>query len=199
MGKLIAVTGPMASGKSAYLCSVLDKAKLRCERTGSKILAIKPSIDTRDTPLRSRNGQEYGEVTLFEDLVNVQHVGYGTLFEKYEIIVIDEINLIEDYVELEHLVSSIFEEYPDMTIYVAGLDTDFRGEPFDTTSRMLCLADEVVKLSAVCDICGDDATRTQRLINGIPASINADVIVVDSGGEVQYEPRCRLHHEVTGG
>lgn len=194
MSRLIAVTGPMASGKSSYLCGVLDKARLRCERTGKRILAVKPAIDTRDSSLRSRTGQEYHDVVLFESLVSLGYSELGRLLSNYEIAVVDEINLIEDHAALEKIIDELL--LNGLTVYAAGLDTDFRGEPFETTSRILCLADEVEKLSAVCDVCGDEATRTQRLRDGKPVSRLDPLLIVDDGTEVTYEPRCRKHHKV---
>jgi thymidine kinase len=75
-------------------------------------------------------------------------------------------------------------------VIVAGLDLDFRGEPFGPMPALLALADEVLKLTAVCTICGNPATRSQRLINGKPATEGPLVLV---GGLESYEPRCREH------
>jgi len=57
-----------------------------------------------------------------------------------------------------------------LRVIVAGLDTDFRGEPFGPMPYILSRAEKVDKLTAICVICGDEATRTQRIINGNPAS-----------------------------
>ena len=74
-------------------------------------------------------------------------------------------------------------------VIVAGLDLDFRGVPFGSMPALLALADEVTKLQAVCVKCGQPATRTQRLVNGQPASLNDPLIVI--GGEEKYEARCQ--------
>jgi thymidine kinase len=58
----------------------------------------------------------------------------------------------------------------------------------------MCLAEEVTKLRAICVVCGEPASRTQRLVNGQPAHVNDAVILV--GAEESYEARCRLHHEL---
>ena len=81
-----------------------------------------------------------------------------------------------------------------LRVIVAGLDLNFRGEPFGPIPALLTYADVVDKLTAVCVICGSPATRTQRLVNGRPASYHDPLILV-AGGDA-YEARCRTHHEV---
>src|SRR5690606_1388613 len=81
-------------------------------------------------------------------------------------------------------------------VMVAGLDTSFRGEPFDGMAYLLATADSVTKLTAVCARCGEPATRTQRLIDGQPAPWTSPVIA--PGGDDMYEPRCVECHEVPG-
>lgn len=79
-------------------------------------------------------------------------------------------------------------------VIVAGLDRDFRGEPFQNIPELLALAEDVTKLTAICMRCGAPATRTQRLVNGEPASYDDPIIIV--GASESYEPRCRHCHEV---
>ena len=79
-------------------------------------------------------------------------------------------------------------------VLVAGLDTDFRGEPFGSMPVLMSEAEDVAKLHAICMVCGDDASRTQRLVNGNPARHDDPVVIV--GASELYEARCRLHHEV---
>ncbi len=77
---------------------------------------------------------------------------------------------------------------------VGGLDTDFRGEAFPIVSELLARAEDVTKLTAICVKCGAPATKTQRIINGVPADYNDPIVLV--GASEQYEPRCRHCHEV---
>jgi thymidine kinase len=79
-------------------------------------------------------------------------------------------------------------------VYVAGLDNDFRGEPFPSILKLMAYAERIIKLNAVCTICGAPATRTQRLINNKPAKYNDPVYKI--GDSESYEARCRIHHEV---
>jgi thymidine kinase len=81
-------------------------------------------------------------------------------------------------------------------VIVAGLDQDFRGEPFGPMPQLLAEAEQVDKLQAICLVCGAPASRTQRLINGQPASFHDPIILV--GATENYEARCRKHHQVPG-
>jgi thymidine kinase len=83
-------------------------------------------------------------------------------------------------------------------VIVTGLDRDFRGIPFGPMPRLLALADQVTKLTAICVMCGEPATRTQRLIDGQPAPADSPLIVIGGMGDEAYEARCRLHHAVPG-
>ena len=79
-------------------------------------------------------------------------------------------------------------------VLVAGLDMDFRGEPFGPMPMLMSKAERVDKLHAICMVCGDEASRTQRLVNGKPARYDDPVVIV--GASELYEARCRIHHEV---
>ena len=81
-----------------------------------------------------------------------------------------------------------------MRIIACGLDQDFRGLPFAAMPELLCRAELVDKLQAVCHRCGGPATMTQRLVDGAPAAVDGDTIVV--GALEQYEARCRMCHEL---
>jgi thymidine kinase len=79
-------------------------------------------------------------------------------------------------------------------VYVAGLDSDFRGEPFKSILKIMSYAERIIKLNAICTVCGAPATRTQRIINNKPANYNDPIIKV--GDSESYEARCRAHHIV---
>jgi thymidine kinase len=79
-------------------------------------------------------------------------------------------------------------------VVLAGLDTDFRGLPFGPMPQLLAVAEIVDKLHAICVLCGAPATRTQRLVDGLPASWGSATIMI--GGRETYEARCRACHVV---
>ena len=81
-----------------------------------------------------------------------------------------------------------------LRVLVAGLDMNFKGEPFGCMPELMARAEQVDKLQAICMVCGEPASRTQRLVNGKPAKYDDPVIIV--GASEMYEARCRLHHEV---
>jgi thymidine kinase len=79
-------------------------------------------------------------------------------------------------------------------VILAGTDTDFRGEPFGMMPQLMCVAELVDKLHAICVRCGAPACRNQRLIDGRPAAYDSPVVMV--GGAEAYEARCRACHDV---
>jgi thymidine kinase len=79
-------------------------------------------------------------------------------------------------------------------VVLAGTDVDFRGLPFGALPTLMCIAEVVDKLHAICVVCGRPATRNQRLIDGAPAPWNSPTIMV--GGRESYEARCRHCHQV---
>ncbi len=82
------------------------------------------------------------------------------------------------------------------SVIVSGLDQDFLGRPFASMPTLLALADQVTKLSAICTVCGADATRTQRMVSGRPAAADDPLIVVGGIDDDRYEARCRAHHVI---
>ncbi|MDA1082711.1 MAG: thymidine kinase [Gemmatimonadetes bacterium] len=79
-------------------------------------------------------------------------------------------------------------------VIIAGTDTDFRGEPFGAMPQLMCTAEVVDKLHAICVLCGAPATRNQRLIDGKPARYDSPIVMV--GGADSYEARCRACHKI---
>jgi len=79
-------------------------------------------------------------------------------------------------------------------VILAGTDCDFRGEPFGPMPQLLAVAELVDKLHAICVVCGNAASRNQRLIAGKPAPYDSPTIMV--GSNETYEARCRACHSV---
>jgi thymidine kinase len=105
-----------------------------------------------------------------------------------DVIGIDEIQFLDPEIV------SMCDEWANegIRVIVAGLDTDFRGEPFPVSAALLAKAEFVTKLTAVCVKCGAPATMTQRIVNGVPASYDEPIVKV--GAAEAYEPRCRHCH-----
>jgi thymidine kinase len=106
------------------------------------------------------------------------------------VIAIDEAQFLDD--GIVQVATSLAER--GRRVILAGLDTDFRGEPFGPMPQLLAIAEMVDKLNAICVLCGAPATRTQRLIDGVPAAWDSPTIMV--GGHESYEARCRACHVV---
>lgn len=180
-GRLEVVCGSMFSGKTEELLRRLRRAELAKKR----VLTIKNHIDTRSgtTIITSHNGN-YREAHPLEN--SPQMVDLITkMAENADVIGLDEIQFFSPEIipSLRSLVAH------GKRIIVAGLDLDFKGEPFSIVASLLALADDILKLSAICMKCGDTAHFTQRIINGEPASYYDPIILV--GASEFYEARCR--------
>lgn len=182
-GSLTVITGSMFSGKTEELIRRLRRA-LYARRS---VQAFKHSLDTRSgiTEIRTHNGvpHEAAAVTTSEELL--QRVERST-----DLVAVEEAQFFDAGIveACRRLADAGYE------VIAAGLDMDFRGEPFGPMPALLAEADEVVKLRAICARCGRDASRSQRLIDGEPAPASAPTILV--GAQETYEARCRHCHEV---
>ena len=177
------ITGPMYCGKSEELIRRIKRVKIAQQ----KVKVFKPIIDNRydDNNVVSHNGSSI-------EAVPVDHPEeiYERIDDSIDVVSIDEIQFFHpDIVE-------ICEKLADQgkRVIVAGLDRDFRGEPFQPVPELMARAEYIDKLHAICVSCGDPATRTQRLINGKPAAYDDEVILV--GAKEVYEARCRECHNV---
>jgi len=106
------------------------------------------------------------------------------------VVAVDEAQFFDD--EIIEIVQQLADR--GLRVIVAGLDTDFRGEPFGCMPVLMAIAEKVDKLQAICMVCGEPASRTQRLVNGQPARYDDPIIIV--GASEMYEARCRKHHQV---
>ena len=182
-GWIEVICGCMFAGKTEELIrriNVLSYAR-------KNILVFKPKIDDRysTTEIASHAGSKVPCIVISEAKEILDHVNYDT-----DVVAIDEVQFFdEDVVDIcEYLADS------GLRVMVAGLDKDFRGEPFGVLPDLLTRAEFVTKLTAVCAKCGAPATRTQRIINGKPASFKDPIVLV--GAKEAYEPRCRHCHEI---
>lgn len=182
-GWLEVICGCMFSGKTEELIrriNVLSYAR-------KNIVVFKPKVDNRysDTEIVSHSGARVPckIVEKAQDILNL-------VDDDVEVVAIDEIQFFDkDIVDVcEYLADK------GIRVIVAGLDKDFRGESFGVMPELLTRAEFVTKLTAVCAKCGAPATRTQRLVDGKPASFEDPVVLI--GAVEYYEPRCRHCHEV---
>jgi thymidine kinase len=175
------VSGCMFSGKTSYLLQTVNRA-VQQEKTYS---AYTPSIDTRygSGTIGSHDDQSLSAYPLTEDTAEELYSAEA------DVILVDEANFLQP-----SAVSTILEVAESKHIVAAGLDTDFRNEPFEPVPTLINNAQRTVFKQAVCEICGEPATKTQRIIDGEPAHYSDPV--VDVGGSEKYEARCESCHEV---
>lgn len=187
-GTLEVICGPMFSKKSDELIDRLRKA-MTYGHLG--VQAFKPEVDKRygESSINSHDGNKWDAVSIKEDQPELilRHLKEGV-----SVVGIDEAQFFNP--KLIEVVKILIEE-KGVRVIIAGLDLDFRGEPFGPLPQLLAMANIVEKRVAYCDVCGqENATRTQRLVNGKPAKYSDPVVVI--GAKEQYGARCLEHHEV---
>lgn len=177
------ICGSMFSGKTEELIRRVTRAEIAKQ----KVQVFKPALDNRykSNKVSSHSGSYY------EAIVVQNAAEIGTLVEEdTDVVAIDEVQFF-DWIVAE-LCNRLADE--GRRVIVAGLDMDFRGEPFGPMPLLMAQAETIDKLQAICIVCGAPASRTQRLINNRPANYNDPVIMV--GASEVYEARCRRHHVV---
>jgi thymidine kinase len=186
MGWLEVVTGSMFSGKSEELIKRLRRSKYARQ----KVVAFKHASDVRyDDAKLASHSQSFIEGVPVGSVEEMKKI----FFEKYsdaQVIGIDEVQFFGG------TVVKFCEDLADMgkRVIVAGLDKDFKGEPFKPMDELLARAEYVDKFQAICAVCGNPATVSQRLIDGEPAYYDDPIVLV--GATESYEPRCRKCHRI---
>lgn len=182
-GWIEVICGPMFAGKTEELIRRIR----RLEYAKKNVLVFKPKIDDRysDSEIISHNKTKTKSINIEMAKEILNYVTDDT-----DCVVVDEAQFLDhDIIDVaQHLADS------GIRVIIGGLDNNFRGEPFGPMPYLLSLAEKVDKLTAICVISGEPATRTQRLIDGKPASYTDQLVLVD--GFESYEPRSRKHHEV---
>lgn len=177
------ICGSMFSGKTEELIRRL----VRAEIARQTVQVFKPALDDRYkiNKVSSHSGKYY-EATVVENAAQIN----SFLSEDVDVVAIDEVQFFD------WAVAELCERLANQgqRVILAGLDMDFRGEPFGPMPLLMAQAEQVDKLQAICMVCGAPASRTQRLIDGRPANYDDPVIMV--GASEVYEARCRQHHEV---
>jgi thymidine kinase len=182
-GWIEVICGSMFSGKTEELIRRIRRARIARQ----KVQVFKPALDDRyyAQQVSSHNGLHW-------EAVPVGHA--GDILDRLEsdttVAAVDEAQFFDW--ELSAVCNKLAER--GIRVILAGLDMDFRGEPFGPMPLLMAEAEEVTKLQAICVVCGAPASRTQRLIDNRPAGYDDPVILV--GGSESYEARCRYCHEV---
>jgi thymidine kinase len=182
-GQVEVICGSMFSGKTEELIRRIRRAIIAQQ----KVQVFKPALDDRYgvQSVSSHTGQNV-EAQPVDSPAAIMEM----LDEDTTVVAIDEVQFFDD--DLIEVVEDLASR--GIRVILAGLDMDFRGEPFGPMPQLVCRAEEVTKLHAICVVCGDLASRTQRLVNGEPAHYDDPIILV--GASEAYEARCRKHHEV---
>ncbi len=183
-GRLEVICGSMFCGKTEELIRRVRRAIIARQT----VKVFKPQLDDRYgiQNITSHTGQSVAAIPVAssEDILALADGGAT-------VVAIDEAQFFD--VGLIEVVRRLVDER-SLRVILAGLDTDFRGEPFGPMPQLLSIAEEVIKLHAICVVCGEEASRTQRLVDGKPAAYDDPIILV--GAQESYEARCRQHHEV---
>ena len=178
-GRIEVITGPMFSGKSEELIRRLKRARIAKQR----VVCFKPDVDLRyhKSAIASHSAQTL-DASVVPNVDRLRDALFAQI-DQVEVVGIDEAQFLDESliplsVELMHL---------GKRVLIAGLDTTFAGEPFPPIPDLMAIADEVMKLSAVCTRCGAPAIHTQRLGG------SQELVVIGAAG--MYEARCRAHFE----
>ena len=183
-GSIEVICGSMFSGKSEELIRRVRRVQI----ARKKVEIFKPIIDNRYHVqyIYSHNGSKV-EANCIENSKEI----LKKINQDSDVIAIDEAQFFDEgIIQVCQLLAD-----RGKRVIIAGLDQDFRGEPFGPMPKLLAIAEYVDKLHAICMVCGKPATRTQRLVNGKPANYNDPTILI--GAKESYEARCRQHHQVT--
>lgn len=184
-GRIEVICGCMFSGKTEELIRRLTHVQIARQR----LVAFTPRRDTRYLVgnLVSHNGVRI-EAHVIDSVREIPHL----LDEGVQVVALDELHFLDDHPET---ICAVCQDLADsgVRVIVAGLDQDFRAQPFPAMARLMAIAEQADKLYAICVRCGAYATRSQRLIDGRPAPHDAPTIAV--GGLELYEARCRACYE----
>ena len=183
-GWIECICGSMFSGKSEELLRRIKRGVIAKQ----KVLLFKPSIDNRydENRVSTHNGNSYDSISI-EKSSDILNFVKDT---KYDIIGIDEIQFFDN--DIVKIINKLADD--GIRVIVAGLDMDFKAEPFHPMPEIMAISEMVTKLHAVCNKCGKEASRSQRLINGKPAKYDDPIVVI--GASESYEARCRHCHEI---
>lgn len=185
------ITGCMSSGKTDELLRLLRRAEFARRRS----ILVRPDIDDR-TPAEyaeSRSKARYPSVVV--PRMEPARILSLARERDADLVGIEEAEFFDD--RIVEVVQTL--RNSGRHVIASGLNLDFAGRPFGPMPTLLALADEITMLTAICVVCGETATRTQRLVGGRPAAIDDPLIVVgglERASMETYEARCIRHHEI---
>lgn len=183
-GWIEVIAGVMFSGKSEELMRRVRRATIARKR----VQVFKSHLDDRYAGLynvSSHDGRDL-EAMPVDSSSQIAH----KLDSMAQVVAVDEVQFLD--VGIIALATALAER--GRRVILAGLDTDFRGEPFGAMPQLMAVAESVTKLHAICVLCGNPASRNQRLIDGQPARWDSPTIMI--GATQSYEARCRACHRV---
>lgn len=182
-GRIELICGSMFSGKTEEMIRRLRRAVIARQQ----VQAFKPAVDSRYNleKVTSHNGL-YFEAQPVECADGI----FDMLDPETDVVGIDEVQFFDE--GIIEVCEKLAED--GKRVICAGLDLDFRGLPFGPMPALLARAEDVHKLHAICVVCGEEASRTQRLIEGRPAAFDDPIVLV--GAAEVYEARCRQCHQV---
>lgn len=183
-GWIEVVAGVMFSGKSEELQRRVRRALIARKR----VQVFKSHLDARYGGVHRISSHD-GRMLDAIPVDSAQQVALR-LDPRAQVVAVDEAQFLDP--GIVPLATSLAER--GRRVILAGTDTDFRGEPFGPMPTLLAVAEVVDKLHAICVLCGNAASRNQRLIDGLPAPYDSPTIMV--GGSDAYEARCRACHVV---
>jgi thymidine kinase len=185
-GWIHVITGCMFSGKTDEMLRLLRRAEI----AGRRVVLTRPIVDdrTRAESVESRSGVAF-RAQAVSGSADIPPI---VTQERASVVAIDEAQFFDTGLpEIAELLAA-----EGRSVLISGLDQDFLGRPFASMPTLLALADQISKLSAICTVCGEDATRTQRMVGGRPAAADDPLIVVGGLNDDRYEARCRAHHVI---
>ncbi|MBF0715054.1 thymidine kinase [Gemelliphila palaticanis] len=184
IGWIECICGSMFSGKSEELLRRVKRGIIARQ----KVILFKPTIDNRyiKDKISTHNGNSYDSICI----ENSKEIYDYIKNEKYDIIGIDEVQFFDE--DIVNIINDLANR--GSRVIVAGLDMDFKGQPFYPVPNIMAISEIVTKLHAVCTVCGSEASRSQRLIDGKPAKMDDPIVVV--GASEAYEARCRHCHKI---
>ena len=183
-GWIECICGSMFSGKSEELLRRVKRGVIAKQN----VLLFKPFIDNRyeENKVSTHNGNTFESVNIDKSEEIYDYIKD----KKYDIIGIAEVQFFDE--NIVEVINNLADD--GVRVIVAGLDMDFKAEPFYPMPEIMAISEMVTKLHAVCNKCGKEASRSQRLINGEPAKYDDPIVVI--GASESYEARCRHCHEI---